>query len=547
MMRVKLRAAAVALAAVPLAVGTGTASAHSGPALVQASAGDPTASCTAGAESGTNAPNTEVEPYISVNPLNPKQAIGVFQQDRWNNGGAHAGGEVWTRDGGEHWTEGLLPFGDCGAPGGTNYERVSDLWVSFGPDGTAYAAGLEVDFGDNRSGIATATSFNGGRTWKFPTSVINDDDPAVLNDKNSVTADPRHPGTAYAVWDRIDQPVDANGNPTSFDGPGYISVTHDFGRTWSTPAVMVDTTLVPNSQTIGNIIVGDPRTGLLYDFFDSITYSDPTASVATDAHYAFVTSRDEGKTWSAPTRISNDTSTADADPNAPNDPTKQLRTGSGLPMVAIDPVTGELYLTREGTDGTNGQLDQVELQHSTDGGRTWSAPAVISHGANQPSYTPAVAVDPSGAVSLVYYDVSDLQPGNVTTLPTSTWLYTFPRGQQQKATERRIAPDFDWLLAPDAGGHFLGDYDGIAASGFDGARPFFSATINAPQTNEYTGLFEAPWGDPVSSTNTASGGVSTNTVSTNTAADSTVSGTSIGPSGTAAVVREHTLERKTSH
>ncbi len=528
-MRAKLRAAAVILAAAPLAV-SGTAWAHSGSGIVQASSGDPTASCTSPALGGVNQPNTEVEPYVAVNPRNPKQAIGVFQQDRWSNGGAHAGGVAWTRDGGKHWSEGLLPFGSCGAQGGTSYERVSDLWVSFGPDGTAYASGLDFDFADNRNGVAAATSFDGGKTWKFAQPVIADDDFAIGNDKNSVTADPDHPGTAYQVWDRIDQPVDANGNPTAFDGPGYISVTHDFGRTWSTPSVMVNTAAVPFSQTIGNIIVADPRTGTLYDFCDFITYSDVTANTAIDAHYAVETSTDEGKTWSAPTRIGNDTSTLDSDPNAPNDPTKFLRTGSGLESAAIDPVTGELYIAREGTDFTNGQVDQVELQDSTDGGKTWSAPTAISHGPQAPSYTPSLAVDPTGTVSLTYYDVRDLQPGNVTTLPTSTWLYSFPRGQQQKATEQRIAPDFDWLLAPVAGGHFLGDYAGLAASGFDNVRPFFSTTINAPQTNAYSGVFEASDGDPFAPL----------------AASPALRG-QLGPVPSLSLVKAHTLARRTAH
>lgn len=495
-MRVSKRAAAAILAVVPLAVGSGTAWAHSGPGLVQASAGDPTAACTAGAESGTNYPNTEVEPYVAVNPWNPHQVIGVFQQDRWDNGGAHAGGVVSSRDG-VHYSEGLLPFGTCGAPGGTDYERISDLWTSWGPDGVAYASGLEFDAGDNRNGVGEATSFDGGRTWKFAQPVIVDNDFALVDDKNSVTADPRRPGTAYAVWDRLDQPVDASGNPTSFDGPAYIAITHDHGRTWTPAHVLVNTSVTPNTQTIGNIVVADDRTGRLYDFFDQITYTDATAVTLVDAHYAFVTSDDGGKTWSAPVNTGlHDTSIQDADPNAPNDPNKLLRTGSGLENVAIDPVTGELYLAAEGTLFTGGQTDQVVLIHSTDGGKKWSAPVRISHGAQAPSYTPSVAVDWTGTVSLTYYDVRDLQPGNVTTLPTSTWLYSFPRGRQQDAVESRIAPDFDWLLAPSAGGHFLGDYEGLAASGIASVRPFFSTTLNPPQTNVYTGSFLTPFGFP---------------------------------------------------
>lgn len=530
-MRARQRAALVILAAAPLALGPTAAWAHSGSGLVQASAGDPTASCAVGAESGTNAPNTEVEPYVAVNPWNPHQAIGVFQQDRWTNGGAHAGGVVWTRDG-VHFSEGLLPFGTCGAPGGTKYERVSDLWVSFGPDGTAYSSGLEFDVAGARNGVGAATSFDGGRTWKFAQPIIADNDPAVGDDKNSVTADPHRPGTAYQVWDRLDQPLDANGNAISFDSPAYFSVTHDYGRTWSKPRVIVNTSLIPNTQTIGNIIVADNRTDRLYNFFDQITYTDPNNTGVVDAHYAFVSSSDGGRTWSAPTRITPDTSIGDVDPNAPNDPTKALRTGSGLENVAIDPVTGELYVAFEGTTFTGGAVSQVELVHSTDHGRTWSAPIRISHGPQAPSYTPSIAVDPTGTVSITYYDVRDLKPGNTTTLPTSTWLYSFPRGHQHDAVERRIAPDFDWLLAPDAGGHFLGDYEGLAASGFDAVRPFFSTTLHAPQTNVFSGVFDTPLGDPFALGQLNSGPATPRATS---------------PTNAAARIAAHIAERKTAH
>lgn len=498
-MRVRTRTAAAILAVVPLIVGTGTARAFTGSGLVQASQGDPTASCAVGGESGTNYPGTEVEPYVAVNPWNPHEVIGAFQQDRWSNGGAHAGGVVSSSDG-VHFSESVLPFGTCGAPGGTSYERVSDLWVSFGPDGVAYASGLEFDAGSNRNGVGAATSFDGGRTWKFAQPIISDDDFAIGDDKNSVTADPLHPGTAYQVWDRLDQPVDANGVPTSFDGPAYISITHDYGRTWSAPKVLVNTSVVPNTQTIGNIIVADDRTGRLYDFFDQLTFNDPSTDVLVDGHYAVITSDDGGARWSAPQRIINDTSIQDVDPNAPNDASKFLRTGSGLPNVAIDPATGELYLAVEGTLFTAGQTDQVELVHSTDAGKTWSAPVRISHGPQAPSYTPSIAVDLTGTVSLTYYDVRDLQPGDTATLPTSTWLYTFPRDRQQAAVESRIAPDFDWLLAPYAGGHFLGDYEGLAPSGVDGVRAFFSTTLNPPQTNVFTGVFGTPFGAPFAAT-----------------------------------------------
>ena len=487
-----MRRATGAVAAALLIAGVGAGTAWAGPAGVvrQVSKGDPAAACTAGAQSGTLYPSAEVEPYVAVNPRDPRASIGVFQQDRWSDGGARAGGVVWSRDG-AHFAEGLLPFGTCGAKGGTAYDRVSDLWVSFGPDGAAYSSGLEFDDTGFRNGVGAATSFDGGAHWAYAQPVIADDKPEFFSDKNSVTADPVRPGTAYQVWDRLDQPFNAAGQPLSFTGPAYFSVTHDHGRTWSTPRAIVDTSLVPNSQTIGNVIVVDPRSGRLYDFFDSLTFTDPTTSVVTDAHYAFVSSNDGGKTWSAPSRITNDTSLSDVDPNAPNDPAKALRTGAGLPSVAIDPVTGELYLAYEGSDFTAGQYDQIQLVHSTNGGRTWSAPSRVNQDPQVLAFTPSIAVDKTGTVNISYYDVRDLQSGNISTLPTSTWLLSFPRGHQQQTTERRIASDFDILQAPNAGGHFVGDYEGLAAVGRSEVQPFFVTTANAPAdpTDVYSGIF----------------------------------------------------------
>ncbi|MFD9819819.1 sialidase family protein [Streptomyces violascens] len=137
-----------------------------------------------------------------------------------------------------------------------------------------------------------------------------------------MTADPLHPGTAYQVWDRIHQVT--TGTSKIYDGPSYLSITRDGGRTWSKASPFVDTSSVPNSQTIGNVVVVDPRDGTLYDFFEWQTYSDVTATTATDLHFAVVRSHDQGRTWSKPTTIATDTSVPEVHPNAPADPTKAL-------------------------------------------------------------------------------------------------------------------------------------------------------------------------------------------------------------------------------
>jgi hypothetical protein len=427
-----------------------------------------------------------VEPWIAVDPRRPSRVIGAFQQDRWSDGGAKGVVATYSKDG-RRFAETPLPFSAC-APGGVDYQRASDVWISFGPDGVAYASGLTFDATTPRNGVAAATTYDGGRTWKHVSQLIADTDPAIVDDKNSVTADPVHPGVAYQVWDRIDQVTSGPG--AHYNGPSYIAITRDHGRTWTPAHRFVDTSVVPNSQTIGNVIVADPRTDVLYDFFEWQTYTDVTADTVKDLHFAVVKSADQGRTWSKPTAIGPDTSVAEVDPNAPDDPGKALRGGANLISAAVDPSTGELYATYQGSEFTGGRYNDIELVHSTNGGKKWSASVRVNQAPNAPAFTPSIAVDRHGTVAITYYDLRYLQPGDTTTLPTAMWYATFPRGGEKYPSERRISRVFDWLKAPYAGwGHFLGDYEGIAAAG-SGFRPILIETNDDPKnsTDAYSGL-----------------------------------------------------------
>ncbi|RSS43752.1 exo-alpha-sialidase [Streptomyces sp. WAC07061] len=492
-MRASVPLTAVATAALLLATLTGAAAPTAaaadrdpgpgGSPLVKVSHGDPYADCTIGATSPDSVvyPGSEVEPYLAVDPRDPKRVVTVFQQDRWNDGGARGLVASWTTDG-RTFHRSTLPFSLC-APGGADFERATDPWVSTGPDGTVYASGEGVDFvKSTRTGLLAATSHDGGRTWQNPTTTHVDAQP-FFNDKPSLTADPVRAGTAYQVWNRLDN---APPGPGSLDGPGYLSLTRDGGRTWSRARKFVDTAAVPNTQTIGHLIVVDRRTGTLYDFFDRITYSGDLSTVV-EARYQVVTSTDAGETWSAPVTVARDTSVPEVDPN---DPAKPLRAASTLPSPAVDPGTGTLYMAYEGADFTAGRFNSIQLVRSTDGGRTWGAPELISPG-NVPAFSPSIAVDERGTVALTYYDLRFLEPGDTTTLPTAYQLATLPHGDARRRTERRISRVFDWLEAPFAGGYFLGDYQGLVADG-KGVRAVLTLTRpDAPRnrTDVYTATF----------------------------------------------------------
>ena len=447
--------------------------------LVLVSGTSPYTDCTIGGP-GTNYPNAEVEPYVAVNPANTSNIIGVWQQDRWNNGGAHGLVAGFSFDGGATWKETTLPFSACA--GGLGYERASDPWISFGPDGKAYTVSISFDQSDNRNAVAAATSSDGGQTWQNLTTIIADNAPTLqfFNDKESVTADPTKAGVAYAVWDRLEEPngnPDANLHTAAFRGPAFFAKTTNGGLTWSSPKIIVNTP--SRQQTIGNQIVVAPN-GTLYDFFDLIS---PPFKV-TAFKVAFIKSTDGGNTWTKPQIIANEETVFVSDPNTG----QAIRTGDIIPEPAIDPKSGQLYVVWQDSRFNGHHFDEVALSTSTNGGATWSTPIRVNTNtpSNRPGFTPMVRVSSDGTVGVTFYDFRNLTT-QTTTLPTDYWFVSSADHGASFGNEGHIVGSFDMLNAPNAGGFFVGDYEGLDTSDTT-FHPFFVQT-NDENTSNRTDVF----------------------------------------------------------
>jgi hypothetical protein len=139
----------VSIVALLAVLATGSLSlVYAAPQVVTVSGPSPYASCVNPGEPGHVYVNAEVEPDVAVNPTTVGtrnvNLIGAWQQDRWDNGGAHGLVAGSSFNGGKTWSETTLPFSAC-APNAIldpftkePYGRASDPWVSIGPDGTAY-------------------------------------------------------------------------------------------------------------------------------------------------------------------------------------------------------------------------------------------------------------------------------------------------------------------------------------------------------------------------------------------------------------------------
>jgi hypothetical protein len=491
-----------ALAGAVALITSSTAVAAIVPVLV--SGPSPVAACASSIadQPGRNFLNAEVEPQIAVHGNN---IITMFHQDRWSNGGGNAIGVSVSSNGGASWTETAMPWDECasGTPAGTPsslkaYRRASDPWVSFGPDGIAYASALAFNIlvPNWANAVAVARSTDGGATWDHVGPIPGSEftQAAQGTDKNSTTADPTKNHTAYTVWDTLILPTDHpddNPHTAAYSGPAYFSKTTDGGQSWSQAKIIIDSK--NRQQTIGNIIVVGPD-GTLYDFTDLIVSPNtPFQGTRSNAQLAFVKSTDGGDTWTQPQIIAPFNSLGVRDPNT-GDP---LRVGDGLEEVAIDPVTGKLYVVYESSTRYQKQLkqssgawdDEILLVTSSDKGATWTAPSVVHHlSTGLPTFTPTVAVN-GGRVAVTYYDTRNLGATQMDHLPTSYWVrYSTDGGAHfPDSSEQQIGATFDSMTAPIARGFFLGDYEGLQPSGSGFLAVYVKTNCDAPypQSNPY--------------------------------------------------------------
>jgi hypothetical protein len=456
-----------------------------GSAPVQVSSGPPSPykNCVQPAQPGQNFLDAEVEPQIAVNPTNRSNMIGQWHQDRWSNGGARGIAGAYTTNGGASWMDTTVPYTNC-AVGGLPYQRGSDPWVSFGPDGTAYSSALSFDGSTNRNAVSVATSTDGGATWGNVQTVVANTTFQFATDKNSTTADPVHAGTAYTVWDNLNTPTDQpddNPRTRSYVGPAEFSMTTDGGVHWTAQKTIIGTNI--RQQTIGNVIVVDPKTDTLYDFTDLIVSPNtPKQGTQSNAQVAFVKSTDQGKTWSAPQVIAPFNSTGTIDPNTG----QSARTGNGLQEVAIDPSNGGLYVAWKASSNYQKNVNQaagtfdneIMFTSSADGGNSWSTPKAIVGPTTYPVFIPTIAVSSSGTVAMTYYDSRELTSTNMSTWPVDYWATYSTNGGASFGDEQHVAGPFNLAAAPRAPGFFLGDYEGLAAVGSSFEALFVQTNCN---------------------------------------------------------------------
>ncbi len=390
--------------------------------------------------------NAEVEPHLAINPSNPNHLVAAWQQDRLSGGGARGLATSVSVDGGATWSQPQpAPFTQCA---GGVFARASDPWVAITPasvmqigiafTGAANAVGA-------RSAVLVSRSVDGGNSWSAAVPLIDDDGTRYFNDKEALTVDSTDPSYVYAVWDRLD---------ADERGVTLLARSTNGGLNWQPTVPIYDPGV--GRQTIGNVALTTPD-GTVHVFFTEL---GPVAGnpAATEGSLNVMRSSDKGVSWSAPTRIAQLLAVGT---RLPTQTAITVRAGEILGTFAAHPADGTLYAAWQDSRFTGGARDSIALAASTDGGRTWSAPVRVNGDATVPAFTPTLAVLPGGLVGVTYYDFR--QAATMTFQPTDLWLAVTRDGATWRET--RLAGNFDLLDAPNAGGLFVGDYNGLVGTG----------------------------------------------------------------------------------
>jgi hypothetical protein len=341
-----------------------------------------------------------------------------------------SGGVYRSTDGGRNWSAGFLPGlvrADTAAPG--PYESAGDPAVVPGTQpNTFWYANLVFNRTDPANGVAVSRTVDGGRTWSthFVVQTSAADGVNIVNDKDWIGADPsdRSGRTAYVTWTLFE------GNTSAI----VISKTTDGGRTWSAPHQVSD--VYVNDQ--GSTVVVS-KTGTVYVTFEAL---DPATNA--DA-VAFAVSTDGGATFT--TRV------LDPINDIPSPLPGATFRDDSFPVLALGGRT--LHVVWSDWNGTNAD---ILYTRSTDGGASWSAPAIIGSGSGD-QFFPWVAA--SGGT--VYTSWLSRSSGDTY---TAAGVASTSNGARWSAPVTLSTASSDAMAGnffgfPNCAASFIGDYSGL--------------------------------------------------------------------------------------
>ncbi|MDQ6798784.1 MAG: exo-alpha-sialidase [Actinomycetota bacterium] len=352
-------------------------------------------------------------PGLAVDPADPRHIVMIDEDFLAGQCDFHV-----TYDAGKTWKDGHLtvPSGFTDPPcrtfdsGGYAHYNQS---VVFGSGQNVYTtfsshrgiqqrpeSGADKVGGEGDSVIVNHSG-DGGKTWDTGVVAIQGGAntwPFIIRPGVAVQA--RAQGDkVYAVGWYVVNPPGMGASGGGGDRRTVVSSSDDGGKTWSSPVDAQGPD--EHVREIAPPVVGPD--GALYMAWRN--RDDPS----TAPHPIVVAkSTDGGATFTR-------TSLGDVGPAPTTAPAPAG--SSGYPRMAVDPKNGALYVVYVGFNF--GDLDAI-IQHSTDGGATWSPPLRVNDdpkGTGVRQLGPKVAVAPNGRVDVSWLDTRATYPSAIVPKP----------------------------------------------------------------------------------------------------------------------------------
>lgn len=405
---------------------------------------------------GASAQGVPGEPSLAVDPTDATHLVAAWLDNRLPDrvGVAVAN----SRDAGQHWSLNALPH-LLACDGGT-YLHASDPWLAIGPDGVIYLASLTrrpATSSGTPHDIAVSVSRDHGATWASPVVVETATAPPAMPDKETILADRRHAGTAYAVW--AEYQVTSSAEP-SVDRIMFARTT-DGGRSWSGSTTLYN----GNDEAQENQLLMTAGGVLLDVFVEGASLPGTAQPPALPVKVRVMRSTDQGQTWSQPVDAATFTYTVGTDPANGH----ELRFG-GQNIVAT--VAGNaVYVS---WFENHRDFSTILIAPSDDAGKSWRAPVVVVRERVE-AFLPQLAVAGDGTLGMMWFDFRHYRSGGP--LNTDVWFSSSADRGAHWST-RHLAGPFDLRTAPPTRyGPFIGDYMGLVglpggfAAAFVQARP----------------------------------------------------------------------------